>query len=154
MSHSIPTQFHSLIIKGVYNKKTDQDGWRIVGLWGDEAKGEGNRIGPTFPYTELEQCEKLVDELESKYGLPVPIDIIINHFQATQSILIFGNIHVVFIGFTNDAIKYDAIDAFWRSCNPIRINNNQGRPETVKQFLKRTGYTKLTLHAGKDPVFS
>lgn len=77
-----PTQFHSFIIKGVTNIKTDIEGWRIVGLWGDEEKGEGNRIGPTFPEDQLDACEQLVDELESKYGLPVAINTIINHFKS------------------------------------------------------------------------
>lgn len=75
-----PTHFHSFIIKGVTNIKTDQQGWRIVGLWGDEEKAEGNRIGPTFAEDQIEACEKLADELESKYGLPVPIETIVSHF--------------------------------------------------------------------------
>lgn len=74
------TQFHSYIIKGVTNLKTDQEGWRIVGLWGDEEKGEGNRIGPAFPEDQLQECESLMDELEAKYGLPVDISTIITHF--------------------------------------------------------------------------
>lgn len=74
------THFHSFIIKGVINLKTDETGWRIVGLWGDEDKGEGNRVGPTFPENQLEACEALADELEKKYGLPVPIQTIISHF--------------------------------------------------------------------------
>lgn len=44
-----PVNFYGYIIKGVYNVNTDESGWRIVGLWGDEENGEGNRIGPTFP---------------------------------------------------------------------------------------------------------
>jgi hypothetical protein len=75
-----PTHFHSFIIKGVTNTKTDQQGWRVVGLWGDEDKSEGNRIGPTFHEDDLDSCEQLVDELERKYGLPVPIETIISHF--------------------------------------------------------------------------
>jgi len=74
------TKFHSYIIKGVYNKKTDESGWRIVGLWGDEEKGEGNRIGPTFAESEIEDCEKLCDELESKLGLPVFISDVLAFF--------------------------------------------------------------------------
>ena len=74
------TRFHSYIIKGVYNKKTDESGWRIVGLWGEEEKGEGNRIGPTFKESELEDCEKLADELESKLGLPVLISDVLAFF--------------------------------------------------------------------------
>jgi len=75
-----PTHFHSFIIKGVTNIKTDKSGWRVVGLWGDEYGGEGNRIGPFFDDDQLEACEQLVDELESKYGLPVEIATIVSHF--------------------------------------------------------------------------
>lgn len=75
-----PTHFHAFIIKKVINIKTDQEGWRIVGLWGDEDKAEGNRIGPTFPEDQIEAVEQLADDLESKYGLPVPIETIISHF--------------------------------------------------------------------------
>ncbi|HAD11863.1 MAG TPA: hypothetical protein DCF33_05420 [Saprospirales bacterium] len=75
------THFHSFIIKGVTNLKTDKTGWRIVGIWGDEEKGEGNRIGPTFDEDQLAECEALVDELEKTYGLPVLIKTIIAHFE-------------------------------------------------------------------------
>lgn len=79
---SEPTHFHSYIIKGVYNKTTDESGWRIVGLWGDEEKGEGNRIGPTFSEEELEACEKECDQLVEKHGLPVEIATIWAHYLA------------------------------------------------------------------------
>jgi hypothetical protein len=75
------THFHSLVIKGVTNMKTDKEGWRVVGIWGDEEKGEGMRIGPTFEDSDLESCEKLADELEAKYKLPVKISDIISHFS-------------------------------------------------------------------------
>ncbi len=77
---SQPTQFHSYIIKMVGNVQTCKTGWRIVGLWGDEEKGEGNRIGPTFDDSELDACEALADDLEKQYGLPVEIATIISHF--------------------------------------------------------------------------
>ena len=76
-----PTHFHSLIIKGVTNIETGWYGWRIVGLWRDEEKGEGNRIGPSFDHDKIDDCEKLADELEHKYGLPVAIKTIISHFS-------------------------------------------------------------------------
>ena len=75
-----PTHFHSFIIKGVTNIKTDTQGWRIVGLWGDEYKSEGNRIGPTFQEDQMEACEQLAGQLEAQYGLPVPIETIVSHF--------------------------------------------------------------------------
>lgn len=77
-------KFHSYIIKGVTNLKTDQNGWRIVGLWGNEEKGEGNRIGPTFSEDQLQACESLMDELEAKYGLPVDVSTIITHFTGIK----------------------------------------------------------------------
>lgn len=76
-----PLHFTSYIIKGVYKTSTDEIGWRIVGLYGDEEQGEGNRIGPTFPETELEACQKLLDDLVQQYGLPVNGNTIIRHFQ-------------------------------------------------------------------------
>lgn len=79
-SPQTPTHFHSFILQGVFNLKTDREGWRIVGLWGDEDKGEGNRIGPTFEEAEFEACSELADELESRYGLPVAIETIVSHF--------------------------------------------------------------------------
>lgn len=79
-----PTHFHSLIIKGVTSIKTDKSGWKIVGLWGEEEKGEGNRIGPFFEENQLAECEKLADELEMLYGLPVEIATIISHFTGIK----------------------------------------------------------------------
>lgn len=79
-----PTHFHSFIVKGVTNLKTDKSGWKVVGLWGDEDKAEGNRIGPTFEENQLDACEALADELENKYGLPVEIAIIISHFTGVS----------------------------------------------------------------------
>lgn len=75
------THFNYLIIKGVINMLTDKEGWRIVGIWGDEDKGEGMRIGPTFEHDDLDGCEKLADELEEKYGMPIKISDIISHFS-------------------------------------------------------------------------
>lgn len=66
------------------NVKTDEQGWRIIGLWGDEDKGEGYRIGPTFAEDQLESCEKLAYELETQYGLPVEIATIISHFTGIK----------------------------------------------------------------------
>ncbi len=63
------------------NLNTNKPGWRIVGIWGDEDKGEGMRIGPTFEDSDLESCEKLADELEAKYKLPIKISDIISHFS-------------------------------------------------------------------------
>lgn len=79
-----PTHFHSFIIKAVTNIKTDKSGWKVVGLWGDENKGEGNRIGPTFEENQLDACEALADELEKFYGLPVEISTIISHFTGVR----------------------------------------------------------------------
>lgn len=79
-----PTHFHSFIIKGVANIKTNEYGWKVVGLWGDEDKGEYNRIGPTFPENQLKACEQLANELEKKYGLPVEISTIISHFTGVH----------------------------------------------------------------------
>lgn len=79
-----PTNFHSFIIKGVFNTITCTSGWRIVGIWGDEDKGQGQRIGPTFADGELDACEKLADELENKYGLPVSISTIFSHFSGIK----------------------------------------------------------------------
>jgi len=80
-SNQTITHFHTLIIKGFTNLNTDKSGWRIVGIWGDENKGEGMRIGPTFEEDDLDSCEKLADELEAKYKLPVKISDIISHFS-------------------------------------------------------------------------
>lgn len=77
-------QFHSYIIKNVYNTRTNKQGWRIVGIWGDEDKGEGNRIGPTFDYGDLESCEKLIDNLVAQYQLPVCVHTIAHHFTPTD----------------------------------------------------------------------
>ena len=79
-----PINFHAFIVKGVFNTITNLSGWRIVGIWGDEDKGEGMRIGPTFAEDELEGCEKLADELKTKYGLPVSISTIFSHFSGIK----------------------------------------------------------------------
>ena len=53
-------------------------------MWGEEENGEGNRIGPTFEENQLSECEKLVDQLEALYGLPVEIATIISHFTGIK----------------------------------------------------------------------
>ncbi len=75
------THFNSYEIAGVVKSKSGETGYRIIGLWGDYGKGQGNRIGPFFPENKLQDCEKLVDEITAKYGLPAAIETIINHFQ-------------------------------------------------------------------------
>lgn len=77
---STPTHFHKFIIAGVINIKAGQKGWRIVGIWGDEDKYEGNRIGPYFKHEDYDQCEKLLNEIEAKYSAPYEIHKIIEHF--------------------------------------------------------------------------
>lgn len=77
------THFHSFTIigvMGVNGEKKGDLGWRIVALWGDEDKFEGNTIGRTFKFDELEECERIVREIEVKYGLPVEIHKIVEHF--------------------------------------------------------------------------
>jgi hypothetical protein len=80
-----PTNFHSLIIKGVIDTKTDEEGWRIVGIWGDEDKKEGNRIGPRFPEDQLGECEALVEELEREFTFPAPIADIVSYLSNLQN---------------------------------------------------------------------
>lgn len=75
------TLFYYFVIKGVYNQVTNKEGYRVVGIWGNEHNGEGMRIGPTFEEDQLDLCEKLVDELEAKFDLPVKITDIITHFS-------------------------------------------------------------------------
>lgn len=70
------------MVKVVDMKAPFEEGWRIVGLWGDEEEGEGNRIGPRFAEDQDAACCDLIDELEKTYGLPVMIQTIIDHFAA------------------------------------------------------------------------
>ena len=79
-----PTEYHTLIIKGVYNIKKTQLGWRLVALWGDEEKGEGTRFGPVFPESQLAEYERLADELEKKYGLPISWNALFSHFSGIE----------------------------------------------------------------------
>ena len=71
--------FHSYTIVAVFRKKTQTSGWKVVGLFGEEDKGEGHRIGPFFEIPEA--AEKMATELESLYGLPVPIDTVLQYFD-------------------------------------------------------------------------
>lgn len=108
-SNQAITHFHSFIIKGVTNLKTDKTGWRIVGIWGDEEKGEGNRIGPTFDEDQLAECEALADELEKTYGLPVLIKTIIAHFEPPASHTINKNMDELIECLKECNLKLDAL---------------------------------------------
>lgn len=70
----VPTHFHSFIMKKAFRRKTFEEGWMIIGLWGDEELGEGNRLGPFFTEDDVELCEALIDEMEEKFGLPIEIE--------------------------------------------------------------------------------
>lgn len=77
---------NAYVVKEIINIKTGKQGCQIVGLWGDEDKGEGYRIGPKFAEIEFEACEKLIDDLLRQYGLPVNLDIIIGHFKHEKEV--------------------------------------------------------------------
>ena len=79
-----PTNFNSYSIAGVYNLKTGESGFRVVGIWGVESRGEGNRIGPVFSDDDIDKCSELIDELTKLYGLPVSIATIISHFTGIK----------------------------------------------------------------------
>lgn len=86
MEKEVPNRITAYVIKGIINIKTFKECYQIVGLWGDEDKGEGYRIGPKFAETELEACEKLIDGLLQQYGLPVNLDILIGHFKHEREV--------------------------------------------------------------------
>jgi hypothetical protein len=79
----LSSQIHTLFILKVINMQTYKEGWRIVALWGDEAKGEGYKIGPLFEENQLEECEKTMDEIHAKVGLPCATTDLINYLLAT-----------------------------------------------------------------------
>ena len=78
------THFHSFFIKGVTSVTTGLNGWRIVGLWGEEKKGEGNRIGPYFDEEKIEDCEALIDRIEKEFTLPVEISKVVKFLSQSQ----------------------------------------------------------------------
>lgn len=76
-----PTHFNYFMVYGVYDAKKQKKGWRVVGIYGDEEKYEGNRVGPFFEHNELRKVQKMCDELETLYTMPVLIDTIVKHFE-------------------------------------------------------------------------
>lgn len=71
--------FHSFIPVEIYNKDTGEEGWRIVGVWGDVEKKEGHRIGPVFDTAS--ECSEAIKKLEAKCGGSAPIDDTLDYFN-------------------------------------------------------------------------
>lgn len=65
-----PTHYHDFFMKKTINLSLNEEGWKIMGRWGNEEAGEVTQIGPTFKDSEYDSCLSLLNNLKSYFNLP------------------------------------------------------------------------------------